>query len=67
MTRGAYLYNLGQAVTVMWRGKPIFIRHRTAKEIEEAKAVALDELPDPIARNANLPSGSAAPSGGAKK
>lgn len=29
----------GQAITVMWRGKPVFIRHRTAKEIEEARAV----------------------------
>ena len=45
----------GQAITVMWRGKPIFIRHRTKKEIEEAKAVPLDDLPDPLARNANLP------------
>jgi ubiquinol-cytochrome c reductase iron-sulfur subunit len=45
----------GQAITVMWRGKPIFIRHRTEKEIDEAKAVPLDDLPDPIARNANLP------------
>ena len=27
----------GQAITVMWRGKPIFIRHRTDKEIAEAK------------------------------
>ena len=45
----------GQAITVMWRGKPIFIRHRTTKEIEEAKAVPLDDLIDPIARNANLP------------
>jgi len=45
----------GQAITVMWRGKPIFIRHRTKKEIEEAKAVQLDDLPDPLARNANLP------------
>ena len=42
----------GQAITVMWRGKPIFIRHRTKKEIEEAKAVPLDDLPDPLARNA---------------
>lgn len=50
----------GQAITVMWRGKPIFIRHRTAKEIEEAKAVPLDELIDPIARNANLPDGAPA-------
>jgi ubiquinol-cytochrome c reductase iron-sulfur subunit len=45
----------GQAITVMWRGKPIFIRHRTEKEIEEGKAVELDDLIDPLARNANLP------------
>lgn len=37
----------GQAVTVMWRGKPVFVRHRTAKEIEEAKAVNVGELRDP--------------------
>jgi len=45
----------GQAITVMWRGKPIFIRHRTAKEIDKAKAVKVDDLIDPLARNANLP------------
>lgn len=44
----------GQAITVMWRGKPIFIRHRTAKEVEEAQDVELSALPDPLARNANL-------------
>lgn len=44
----------GQAITVMWRGKPVFIRHRTADEIEKAKAVKLAELPDPEARNMNL-------------
>ena len=37
----------GQAVTVKWRGKPVFIRHRTAKEIEEAKATKLADLKDP--------------------
>ncbi len=37
----------GQIVTVKWRGKPVFIRHRTKKEIQEAEAVALDKLPDP--------------------
>jgi ubiquinol-cytochrome c reductase iron-sulfur subunit len=46
---------VGQGVTVMWRGKPVFIRNRTPEEIEEAKAVALDELVDPLARNDNLP------------
>lgn len=45
----------GQAITVMWRGKPIFIRHRTEKEIAEAQQVPLDKLIDPLARNANLP------------
>jgi ubiquinol-cytochrome c reductase iron-sulfur subunit len=45
----------GQAITVMWRGKPIFIRHRTDKEIAEAKDTPLDDLIDPLARNANLP------------
>ena len=45
----------GQAITVKWRGNPVFIRHRTAKEIEDAKAVPVDQLPDPLARNANLP------------
>lgn len=36
----------GQAVTVMWRGKPVFIKHRTAAEIEEAKAVDVSTLRD---------------------
>lgn len=36
----------GQAITVMWRGKPVFIRHRTAKEIEEARAVDVSTLRD---------------------
>lgn len=44
----------GQAITVMWRGKPIFIRHRTHQEIAKAKDFAVDDLPDPLARNANL-------------
>ena len=30
-----------------WRGKPVFIRHRTAEEISEADAVPLGELRDP--------------------
>ncbi len=44
----------GQSITVKWRGNPVFIRHRTAKEIEEARAVSIDDLPDQIARNDNL-------------
>ncbi len=37
----------GQSITVVWRGKPVFIRHRTPKEIEEARAVDSSELRDP--------------------
>ncbi len=45
----------GQSITAKWRGKPIFIRQRTEKEVEEARGVPLAELKDPIARNANIP------------
>ena len=44
----------GMSLTVKWRGQPVFIRNRTEKEIEEAKAVPLEDLKDPVARNANL-------------
>ena len=39
----------GQALTVTWRGKPVFIRHRTPKEIEMARSVDVSELRDPQA------------------
>jgi ubiquinol-cytochrome c reductase iron-sulfur subunit len=39
----------GMAITVMWRGKPVFIRHRTADEIASAEAVDVAELRDPEA------------------
>ena len=37
----------GQAITVQWRGKPVFVRHRTAEEIKKAKGVSLEEMRDP--------------------
>ena len=37
----------GQSITVMWRGKPVFIRRRTQAEIDEAKKVNLADLPHP--------------------
>jgi ubiquinol-cytochrome c reductase iron-sulfur subunit len=37
----------GQVIKVFWRGKPIFINHRTKKQIEEAQNVNLASLPDP--------------------
>jgi ubiquinol-cytochrome c reductase iron-sulfur subunit len=47
----------GQEVTIKWRGNPVFVRHRTAKEIEAAKAVVLGDLKDPVARNGNVKDG----------
>jgi ubiquinol-cytochrome c reductase iron-sulfur subunit len=37
----------GQSITLKWRGLPIFVRHRTAKEIEAAKADDGKSMPDP--------------------
>ncbi|CED83487.1 ubiquinol-cytochrome c reductase iron-sulfur subunit [Phaffia rhodozyma] len=39
----------GKNVVVSWRGKPVFIRHRTAEEVEEANAVDMKTLRDPQA------------------
>ncbi|SFR36052.1 ubiquinol-cytochrome c reductase iron-sulfur subunit [Litoreibacter janthinus] len=44
----------GTQLTVKWLGKPVFIRRRTADEIEAARAVALSDLPDTGAENNNL-------------
>ncbi|SDF47092.1 ubiquinol-cytochrome c reductase iron-sulfur subunit [Limimonas halophila] len=37
----------GMAIKVMWRGKPVFIRHRTQESIEAAREVDPEALPDP--------------------
>ena len=37
----------GQSITVLWRGKPVFIRRRTEEEIAKARDVNLDELKHP--------------------
>lgn len=39
----------GQSITVVWRGRPVFVRYRTAAEIKTAEAVKLEDLPDPQA------------------
>ena len=44
----------GTQLTVQWLGKPVFIRRRTEEEIALARGVDLDDLIDPVARNANL-------------
>lgn len=39
----------GQMITVLWRGKPVFVRHRTPEEIKAVVDVPLNELNDPEA------------------
>jgi len=39
--------SLGKTITVLWRGKPVFIRRRTQEEISKAQNVNLSELKDP--------------------
>lgn len=48
---------VGTQLTVKWRGKPVFIRRRSADEIEAARAVALNDpsIIDSMAQNANKP------------
>ena len=47
----------GQAITVVWRGKPIFLRHRTAAEIKEAQDVNVGSLRDPQPDSARVKAG----------
>jgi ubiquinol-cytochrome c reductase iron-sulfur subunit len=39
----------GQALTVMWQGKPIFLRRRTPEEIRQVRATKIQDLIDPEA------------------
>jgi ubiquinol-cytochrome c reductase iron-sulfur subunit len=45
----------GQQIVFKFRGQPLFVRRRTPAEIAAAKAVDVSSLPDPLARNLNLP------------
>jgi ubiquinol-cytochrome c reductase, iron-sulfur subunit len=49
----------GQIVKLFWRGKLIFVRHRTAEEIKEAEDVNVASLPDPEADSARVKEGHA--------
>jgi len=44
----------GTQLRVLYLGKPVFIRRRTQAEIDEARAVSMADLPDPLSQNANL-------------
>jgi len=45
---------LGQTIKVLFRGKPIFIRHRTPEEIARAKGDDTAALPDPAADDSRV-------------
>ena len=45
----------GTQITVKWLGKPVFIRRRTQEEIDDARSVDLNDLPDNNDRNENKP------------
>lgn len=47
----------GQGITVVWQGKPIFIRHRTPEETKVAEATPLSQLIDPQADSARVKPG----------
>lgn len=49
----------GQAITVKWRGKPVFVRRRTAEEIKTAQETKLADLPDPQDDAARVKAGKA--------
>lgn len=37
----------GNTITVKWRGKPVFVKHRTEEEISKAKDEDVSKLRDP--------------------
>lgn len=45
----------GAEVTIAWRSKPVFLRHRTQADIDRARATPLSALVDRNARTANAP------------
>ncbi len=47
----------GTQLTVLWQGKPVFIRSRTEDEIAAARAVEISDLPDQGAENENAVAG----------
>lgn len=51
----------GTQLTVLFLGKPVFIRRRTQEEIEAARAVPLSDLKDSASRNPNSPDGDTSP------
>jgi len=52
--------DVGTQISVMFLGKPVFIRRRTQEEIDEARAVEMQELIDTSSENPNKPGSDAA-------
>ena len=48
---------VGQSITVLWRGHPVFIRRRTPEEIKAAEDVNLADLKDPQPDSARVQKG----------
>lgn len=44
----------GGQLKLLWRGRPVFVRHRTPDEIAEAEAVDIADLKDPETDNERL-------------
>jgi ubiquinol-cytochrome c reductase iron-sulfur subunit len=53
----------GQIVKLFWRGRLIFVRNRSKKEIDEAANVDMASLIDPMADSARVKEGSTTPPG----
>lgn len=47
----------GQAMTVKWQGKPVFIKRRTLDELSEVRSTKMSELIDPQADTARVQKG----------
>ncbi len=47
----------GMGITTVWRGKPIFVRHRTPEEIKTVEAVPLNQLIEPASDQSRIKDG----------
>src|SRR3954453_6499638 len=47
----------GQGITVVWQGKPVFVRHRTPEEIKQVQATPLSQMIDPAPESSRVKPG----------
>ena len=48
---------IGSGITLLWRGQPVFVRHRTPDEIKAAQTVPMSQLTDPQEDSARVKAG----------